>query len=169
MKQRNLIPVVLAVLFLALPLYTAPDKPPQEVAVSNFPDQQNVVGTVDVGNLPLDVDGHLLIAPERPFRFVGVTTERFDGAAGWGAMTRACFDEFPGARMSFLEDYMRTLNPPELLERAWIQNNPISTGDAANCNNWTSLASQGAAVLLDGSVRRAVDCTNEFPVACAAQ
>ena len=48
MKQRNLIPVVLAVLFLALPLYTAPDKPPQEVQVTNFPDPQNVVGTVPV-------------------------------------------------------------------------------------------------------------------------
>ena len=48
MKQRDLIPVVLAVLFLALPLYTAPDKPSQEVAVSNFPDPQKVAGTVSV-------------------------------------------------------------------------------------------------------------------------
>ncbi len=52
MKQRNLIPVVLAVLFLALPLYTAPDKPPQKVEVTNLPDPQNVAGSVAVHSLP---------------------------------------------------------------------------------------------------------------------
>ncbi len=81
MKQRNLIPVVLAVLFLALPLYTAPNKPPQEVQVTNF---------------PVDAEGNLLVARELPFRFVGVTTQRLDGAAGWPTMTGACFDEYGG-------------------------------------------------------------------------
>ena len=81
MKRRNLIPVALVVLVLAYPLYTAPDKPPQEVQVTNF---------------PVDAEGNLLVARELPFRFVGVTTQRLDGAAGWPTMTGACFDEYGG-------------------------------------------------------------------------
>ena len=52
MKRRHIIPIALAILFLTYPLYTAPDKPPQEVAVSNFPDTVKVADTVKVGNLP---------------------------------------------------------------------------------------------------------------------
>lgn len=37
MNRRNVILIALAVLFLAYPLYSVPDKPPQEVQVTNFP------------------------------------------------------------------------------------------------------------------------------------
>ena len=59
MKQRNLIPVVLAVLFLALPLYTAPDKPPQEVLLRRF---SSLLG-LPIVNLP---GGHQQSVSFRP-------------------------------------------------------------------------------------------------------
>ena len=55
MRNRTSVFAILTVflLLLVLPSWTAPpDKPPEEVQVTNFPDPQNVVGTVSVDNLP---------------------------------------------------------------------------------------------------------------------
>ena len=52
MNRRNLIPLAIAFLLISFPLWTAPDKPPEEVQVLNFPDPQNVAGTVAVSALP---------------------------------------------------------------------------------------------------------------------
>jgi len=180
MKHRSLVPVALVVLFLAYPLYTAPDKPPQEVAVTNF---------------PVDAEGNLLIARELPFRFVGVTTQRFDGAGGWAAMTTACFDEH-GGRMAFSEEYRLSVNPPPIPELAWIQPHPTFRHGGLNsvtqlldeagnglllsslseppfsgwdCLGWTALGGGGAVLETTGRVLSNQGCGVQRPVACAAQ
>ena len=73
MRKRTLaLPLAILLVLLVFPTWTAPDKGPQEVEVTNFPPSQNVNGTISVGNfpqeqlvyvtnLPLDADGNLKV------------------------------------------------------------------------------------------------------------
>ena len=184
MRKRTLaLPLAVLLVPLVFPTWTAPDKDPQQVEVTNFPPSQNVNGVVSVANLPLDQDGRLLIGQPKPFRFVGVTTQRFDGAAGWALMTTACFDEF-GGRVAFSDEYMMTVNPPTVGETSWIQPRPIfnngSTsgrlfdaagtrwGSAENCLSWTTASGSGGVLVPHGNLTGA-NCAIARPVACAAR
>jgi hypothetical protein len=210
MNRRNVTFIALAVLFLAYPLYTAPDKPPQEVTVSNFPDLQNVGGTVSVSNLPTiqRITGQVLVANlpvdqrgrvmvsggATPFRFVGVTTARFDGAAGWAAMTSACYQQY-GGRMAFADEYRVTVGPGPIPEPAWIQprvelyvggsgsiyhvfdsaGNGLTHNVGAsppfrawNCQSWTSSVAEGPVIDTTGRIVELQACSETRPVACVA-
>ncbi len=111
---------------------------PRQVEVVNLPAVQNVAGTVNVGNLPVvqdvtgsvgvtnlpvDATGALRVAASgpRPFRFVGLTTARFQGNAGRVVMNAACNADYPGSRVAYAEEYVQTPNPPPVTETAWIQ------------------------------------------------
>ncbi len=94
---------------------------PRQVEVVNLPATQQVSGQVNVANLPLDASGNLRIADQgsqRRFGFVGVTSQRFDGAGGFATMTRACYNQYPGSRVAFTDEYLFTINPPDIPETA---------------------------------------------------
>jgi len=125
-------------------------------------------------------------APPR-FRFVGVTAQRFNGAAGWAQMTRACFNQFPGSRVATSEEYRATVNPPQVPEDAWIAVSPAfmaqyqsggsseklidrtgtSLDSRIDCTSWTVTANVGAVVSPTGSIYQQY-CDVQRPVACAA-
>jgi len=81
----------------------------KQVEVINFPDPQNVTGSVTVGNEPLtvqsgvdpvEVSGQVAVTNlptcESPSRFqlVGFTSTTLDGSAGVFGFTKACQVEF---------------------------------------------------------------------------
>src|SRR6185436_910545 len=74
---------------------------PTQVEVTNFPTVQAVSGTVDVGNLPLDTDGRLLVAglAAPALRFAGYTSTTFAEGTGLLRLNRACVAEFPSTRV----------------------------------------------------------------------
>lgn len=141
---------------------------------------------VGVVNFPLDAEGNLKVKEQAgAFRFVGVTTAKLDGAAGWATMTRQCFAEYSGARMAFSDEYPPTINPPDVPEDAWIQPRPkIAIGDGAflddagvpygigeNCGFWESNfpLDRGVVVTPSGRVKVIVGCEVLRPIACAAE
>ena len=64
--------------------------PTKAVEVSNFPDPQNVVGAVEVTNLP---------GPPPRFQLVGLTSTALTGDAGVLSFTLECQKEFAGSRL----------------------------------------------------------------------
>ena len=143
MRKRTMaLPLAVLLVLLVFPTWTAPDKPPQEVEVTNFP---------------------------APFRFIGVTTQLFDGGGGWREKTLACFDEFPGARFAFVSEYLLTVNPAQVSEAAWIQDG-MGAATTTNCIGWSSNQrdfQSGTTIGSSGSVT-AANCDVARPVACAA-
>jgi len=164
------------------------------VEVVNFPATQNVTGQVNVANLPLDVNGNLRVtaAGPRTFRFVGVTTQRFQGNGGRAAMTAACAAQYPGARMAFADEYSNTGSPPPVAESAWIQPRPVfianpygnqsgmrafdAAGNAfiinsytSDCQSWQSqvFAEYGGVITPAGAIG-SFNCDAILAVACAA-
>lgn len=93
------------------------DKPAQQVEVVNFPAVQQVGGSVQVSNLPLDGDGSVRVtAPSvtvPQIHFVGFTSPLPLGAA-WLVGSRQCAAEFPGSRACTVEDFYKstTVAPP---------------------------------------------------------
>lgn len=145
---------------------------------------------------PQGPQGPAAQAPKE-FRFVGVTTTRFNGIAGWMAMTRACATQYPGSRMATTEEFRATVNPPDISERAWVTPSPafmalykggsdgswfmdrtggvLKTGQYQNdldCRSWTSNGNGqydpvGLTVTVSGAIQQD-DCSAMRPVLCAA-
>jgi len=99
------------------------------VAVTNFPLVQQVAGTVNVGNLPVDAEGAIrvtgtLAAPPPPPHFVTRTTATFptggNDLARTFDMSRACDSEFPGTRLCEDVELFRTIPPPTLDGTVWV-------------------------------------------------
>jgi len=92
---------------------SAPTKPAQ-VEVTNFPPVQAVSGTMNVGNLPLDTDGRLLVAsPAAPaLRFAGYTSATFADGTGLLRLNRACVAEFPSTRVCGAFEIAQLIPPP---------------------------------------------------------
>ncbi len=122
-------------------------------------------------NFPVDAEGNILVAQAgvSPFRFVGISSQRFDGGAGWAAMTRVCFDEY-GGRIAFEEEYALTLNPTDVPEKSWIARSiPQDKGSSLpNCDGWSNSGASGSIVSITG-VFSVTGCGVPLPVACAAQ
>ena len=127
---------------------------------------------------------------QRPARFVGVTTQTFDGDDGFHAMTTACADEFPGSRMARTEHYFDTNEPPAIAEEAWILPHPllvipsnnfpdsavidvsgtlVDNAQQLNCISWTRNDADIQGTILDqtGAILKA-SCSQARSVACAA-
>jgi hypothetical protein len=92
------------------------------VAVTNLPAVQQVAGTVNVGNLPVDADGNVKVvgiaaAPSASVHFVGYTPVVHVQSV-W-AMTTECNNDFPGTRACTADELFYAIPPP-----------PDWTGDA---------------------------------------
>jgi hypothetical protein len=135
------------------------------ITIANFPNPQNVAGTVDVGNLPAvqEVTGTVAVAnlPAGPqqFQFVGVTAATFTGDKGVGTFTVACQQDFLGSRMCTSREILLTTDwppqPPSFYV-AWVQPTLVpfqsgSTGTGVqdisglndgtlSCGGWFSLS-----------------------------
>jgi len=167
------------------------------VTVTNFPNPQNVAGTVSVDNLPVvqTVSGvvevsNLPMPDPAHFRFVGVTTQTFPGGGSRAAMMQACNSEYPGSRMAFSDEYPTTVAPPAIASDAWIQprvaaalsleylidpagsviyDPSIEVPNRFSCGEWsTSSANSGGAFISTGGAIFTTACVNELRVACAA-
>lgn len=87
------------------------------VAVTNLPALQQVAGTVNVGNLPVDAAGNVLVSgtlhlPSASVRFVGYTQAIYREGTGLLELGRACDSEFTGSRMCEGMEMAKISPPP---------------------------------------------------------
>jgi len=158
MKPQTAIAIVLSVVAIAAVWASTveqfePAQPTSSrlVTVTNFPNPQNVAGTVNVGNLPAtqqvagtvvagnlptDGDGNVRVSLQNDsgaaFRFVGVTTATFPGNGSRLAMHQACNTEYANSRMAFSDEYIETIDPPTVTTSAWIEVRPQLLLDATH-------------------------------------
>jgi hypothetical protein len=117
----------------AQPLLRGLGPPPRGVVVTNFPNPQNVTGSVAVTNLPAVQDVNVVSAPPAGgasprFQLVGFTTATFTGGQGVLGFTLACQQEFADSRMcTSLEILETTKVPGGLAGEAWVR--PTITTD----------------------------------------
>ena len=194
MFRASLVPLAVAAVLL-LPAWAVSDDDDdsrrsrvKRVEVINFPNPQQVVGTVEVTNLPPVQDVNVVNPPEcsapTPARYqlVGFSTESFVGNRGLLALSRACGADFPGSRICQRPEIVDTSPLPEGLSGvAWIDTPEDPTG-SATCADWrvALLFRVGNAVVLD-SITTAENqglfpyrgflrefCSVATPVACCA-
>lgn len=82
-------------------------RPAVPVRVTNFPEVQEVMGSVEVSNLPGPTGGACA-----PFQLVRFTRATFTGGEGVINFTRWCQAEFPGSRMCSSVEVMETTDVP---------------------------------------------------------
>jgi hypothetical protein len=117
-----------------------------------FPHTIEITGTIDVGNLPLDDEGNLLVSGiscgggPAPVRFVGVTTQtvsrnpgEFDPEFPVLAMNHACHAEFPATRACTYGELLRLTPPADWQGLALVATNDLSLSNAVG----VCLTSQG--------------------------
>lgn len=101
---------------------------PMPVEVTNFPATQNVAGTLNVGNMPVDANGDLRVvgnlqAVPASLHFVGITSESIlpPNISKVVLLSRACAAEFPNTRICEDIDLDRQIPPPpEFTSPAWV-------------------------------------------------
>jgi hypothetical protein len=151
----------------------APPTSTRLVTVTNFPDPQNVAGTVNVGNLPavqqVEVVNFPPPAGAARFQLVGFTAAALSATSGVLGFTGACQAEFPESRMCTLQDILATVALPDLAigtASAWID-----PGERAGpeCEGWTRSSSGDFGLTLNknGGYRREA-CDLVISVACCA-
>jgi hypothetical protein len=127
------------------------------VAVTNFPAVQEVAGTVNVGNLPVDADGNVKVSGGHVAvavlaHFVGTTTTSgFFSGQGTLALSRGCNAEMPGTRVSDWEEIFSTIPPAPLVGSV------IVSRDLANSPNGVCINQDGLMVSY---------CPEPAPIAC---
>jgi len=117
--------------------------PPKGVVVTNFPNPQNVTGSVTVTNLPAVQDVHVVNAQPPAqcgappsFQLVGFTRAVFTGDLGgpFGA-NQKCQAEFPGSRICDYSEVRSTVIVPSgLAGLAWLN----LDGGQTQCQDWTN-------------------------------
>jgi hypothetical protein len=121
-----------------------------------------VTGTIDVSNLPLDELSNVLVSGIlehnlRTTRFVGITSAVFPkfGSDHFFAFGRACDSEFPNTHMCGDTELLQAIPTPDITGRAMI---------------WADSATTSFPVLLcampDGIISCGVVSEIQIPVAC---
>ena len=140
----------------------------------------------------IDPSGFEVVSLVRPFTFVGVTSQTFDGDSGYYAMTTACSNEYPRSRMALTQELFTAIAPPPIVSEAWILPTPtfaLTLNDGAtfskvmdvsgtllgnaqeiNCISWTrdDAGIEGTIVDSTGAILKG-NCNQARPVACAAR
>ena len=163
-------------------LGTANPNKVQPVNVLNFPDPQNVAGTVDVGNLPAvqQVAGTVAVSSLPPlpqparFHLVGFTAAELTGNQGVFTFTAACQLEYPGSRMCMLSEAIKTVVIPDLAagtDIVWIEpgegRSAITSVDG-NCEGWRAISSYRGMTIDKQGGFVARPCDFLYGVACCA-
>ena len=128
---------------VALPAWGDPK--PKSVEVVNFADPQNVVGEVEVTNLPEVqdvniVDGAGSSCEVKRFQLVGFTTATFLGTEGPLGFTRACDAEFPSSRWCTSAEVLDSVNLPALSGEAWVRGAFVGASGSGSPLDVTGLA-----------------------------
>ncbi len=188
------LPSVALLIALVVPL-SATAQPTKQVEVTNFPDPQNVVGTVEITNdetNPVEVVGEVevtnLPTAAGRFQLVGFTSATYLGNVGLFAFTRGCGAEFPSSRMCRSEEILETVAiPTDLAGTVWVQPSIVAGGaqfalnlaDASgisnnsqqfSCNSsqsWSNLSSSGLVVDFEGRIGFQ-SCSTARGVSCCA-
>jgi hypothetical protein len=132
-----------------LPYFAPPF--PKAVAITNFPNPQNVAGSVAVTNLPAVQDVNVVNAPPPAgaaarVQLVGFTSATFPGTQGVLAFTLACQQEFANSRMcSSLEILETDAVPGGLAGEAWVRPSLV----VANAPSGTVIDASGVAATAD--------------------
>jgi hypothetical protein len=156
--------------------------PPQQVVVSNFPNPQNVVGSVSVTNLPAVQDVNVVNAPPQcgatpRFQLVGFTTAMFTGGEGVLGFTSACQQQFANSRMCTSLEVMDTpAVPSSLAGEAWVRpsfvaiNFDASGVTSSTCQGWSNDAVNDIGLAVDAAGRFTYIgyCATPRAVACCA-
>jgi len=149
--------------------------------ITNWPDTQNVAGSVSVDNLPAlqqveVVNWPAPVVGAARFQLVGFTAATFDPSRGVFTYTAACQAEFPGSRMCILSEAIKTTTLPTFgagTGWAWIApGNPMMStmgSEYGSCNGWTyvNCVVGGMALNRSGGYRRQ-PCDSVLSVACCA-
>ena len=188
--HRTLAIVVIA-LILPVSALAAPGKSSiKQVEVTNFPDPQNVTGTVEVLNLPAVQDVNIVNAPPAPaacssrFQLVGFTSATYTGDMGsYLGVTAKCQLEFPESRMCTYEEVVATTTiSSSLTGEAWIHTPSGNDAGVILAANIRAVNSQNCLAftrdLVIGSYRgysvsengnlNLRDCFEILPIACCA-
>ncbi len=184
---RALVALAAAVTFPVIAMAQAP----KQVEVTNFPNPQNVAGSVEVSNLPAVQDVNVVGGASgdcpAPFQLVGFTAATFTGGQGVLGFSRACQVEFLGSRMCTSTEVMETTTIPSgLTGEAWVRPSfsPVASGvdrtalDASgvsndfqlfSCRGWNAsdVSSFGLGVNATGGFRL-LTCITPQAVACCA-
>ena len=143
MRLLPALALVFGGLLLADVFYATAAPPQQQVEVTNFPNPQNVTGSVEITNLPnvqdvSVVNEPLLVTGEPPPRFqlVGFATATRLGDAGVLVFTLACQEEFLGSRMCSSIEVLETVDVPSLAGSfAWVRPTLMPGGGTSNTHN----------------------------------
>ena len=168
---------VVSALFVSSLAATA--QPIKQVEVTNFPDPQNVTGSVEVTNFPAAP------TPSR-FQLVGFTSDTFTGDTGVLGFTLACQQVFDGSRMCMSTEVMETVTvPASLTGAAWVRpmfvsffgagtqnlakdaSGRTSLNGRLSCVGWEDENAAGLRVDSHGAFSTS-NCTNAHSVACCA-
>ena len=162
-----------SVLALALTSSSASAQAVKQTEVINFPDPQNVVGSVEVTNLP-DAGG------VSRFQFVGFSETQVDAVSGVFAWTRACNADFSfNVRACSTQEVVETSMLLSVLPagQAWVRPTPnadvnrdLATGISSSnlhCGAWRG--NTGGILMNElGQFLGGNDCTIAHSVACCA-
>jgi hypothetical protein len=145
---------------------------PKEVTVTNFPNPQNVAGSVEVTNLPAVQDVNIVsggTTPSSPrFQIVGFTTATYNGnLGGFFGATQKCQLEFPASRMCTpLEVQETTSIPGGLTGVGWVDVGCITwTTEDFNLRGSVVSGQTGISTISPFGGRQ---CNESGPIACCA-
>ena len=140
--MRLLLAVLAVVLTLVASPPTAIAQPIKRVEVVNFPNPQNVTGSVEVSNLPSVQDVNVtneplaVLSPPRPrIQLVGFTSGNLTSDTGVLGFTLACQAEFAESRMCSSMEVLESVSVPSGLNgTAWVRPSftPVSISGGSN-------------------------------------
>jgi len=144
--------------------------------IVNWPETQDVSGTVSVDNLPAVQAVEIVNWPQPAgtarFQLVGFTTTTMNGGSGVFTFTAACQAEFPGSRMCTITEATRITEIPDLSNGtylAWADTDEPGFSSTESCGGWgaTYQGWTGTAISELGR-RHFVLCEESWSVACCA-
>jgi len=151
------------------------------VEVTNFPPVQTVSGGVSVGNLPLDGNGHVLVAIQNLGSNALVlhsTTATYQGnLGGRTGATQKCRSEFPGSHFANESGVYNAFGTRGVVwtssetSHSWMDGG-ISNG--GTCYGWTRLTDPNQGTILTGRALFSTgllfldqNCDQSLPLLCA--
>ena len=189
MRLLPALALVFGGLLLADVFYATAAPRDQQVEVTNFPNPQEVVGAVEVSNLPAVQDVNIVSSSRTGgFDFVGFTAQHVDAVSGFFTLRGVCQAEFgSSSRTCLASEILRgTAVPTGLIGDAWIHNDSGGGGPGLSCSSWSFVCPVGpvaanpkhSTMRADGSISQAFCtvplenlCTTTLiqkPVACCA-
>jgi len=159
---------------------------PSQVEVTNFPAVQQVAGTVNVGNLPVDAMGRVLVAiqPQGSGALVlHSTSAAYTGdLGGRTGATQKCRAEFPNSHFATMPEVQNAWNTRGIVwltsDTDWSWVDDLNLADSCSGNDTTLVwqaTTKSDGTRTDGDLIRTKGtdlfnsgpCTDSHPIVCA--